>query len=517
MSAAFSLMRETLRTRSTVWFLLAALAFLYLSLFIPPSTPIYSAGDSSVYLLNATRMFEGESIYRDFFQFTLPGTELFYLALFKLVGPRVWIPNVTLIVLGLGLTALIMYVSRRVLTGWIAFLPALLFLTFVYWQWLDPSHHWFSTLIVMGAVAVLIERRTLSRLALAGAICGLATFFTQMKGVTGWLGVAVFLLWEGRYTREKSGSLLVKELTLLTPFVVTLATASAYFIWNAGWQRFLYCTVEFGIRYYPRNWSNNLSVYVTGLWPLGAHWYTALRKLAVFLFLHALFPLVFVLFFMRCRRRVSGQPSEPWDRLMLVSIVGLFLFIGVARAPAWTRLDAVSPPALILAVWLMKSWGKLGQAALGCLGLFAMALALVEPRSRQREPCLYLPPPGPQACLRQGRYEEEYRWVFDRTRPSEYILEGNWPTFYFLLGLRNPAKVPFLSNTDYTRPEQVADVIESLERHRVCFVLWSLSLDLYDPRDPPGGDHLGPLRAYLRTHYHVAKTFADDEFWERNP
>src|SRR2546422_2780874 len=273
MSAAFTLMRETLWTRSTVWFLLAALAFLYLSLFIPPSTPIYIAYDSPIYLLNAKRMLEGESIYRDFFQFTLPGTELFYLALFKLVGARVWIPNVTLIVLGLGLTALIMYVSSRVLAGWIAFLPALLFLTFAYGRWLDATHHWFSTLIVMGALAVVIGRSNLARLALAGALCGLATFFTQVTGLTALLGLAAFLLWERVHTQEKYASFLVKELGLLTAFAVTLATASAYFIWNAGWQRFLYCTVEFGIRYYPRNWSNNLSVYVTGLWPLGAHWY----------------------------------------------------------------------------------------------------------------------------------------------------------------------------------------------------------------------------------------------------
>ena len=159
MPAPFGANRGTLPSRTVVWFLLGALVFLYLSLFIPPSTPIYFAGDSSVYVLDAMRMLEGESIYRDFFQFTLPGTELFYLALFKLVGPRIWIPNVTLIVLGLGLTALIAYTSRKVLAGWVAFQPALLFLTFVYWQWLDPSHHWFSTLMVMGALAVVIERR----------------------------------------------------------------------------------------------------------------------------------------------------------------------------------------------------------------------------------------------------------------------------------------------------------------------------------------------------------------------
>ena len=108
--------------------------------------------------------------------------------------------------------------------------------------------------------------------------------------------------------------------------------------------------------------------------------------------------------------------------------------------------------------------------------------------------------------------------MFERTHPSEYFLEGDWPSLYFLLGLRDPASVPFLSNTDYTRPEQVADVVESLERHRVRFVLWSLRLDLHDPRDPAGGDHLGPLRAYLRAHYHVAKSFANGEWiWERNP
>ena len=108
--------------------------------------------------------------------------------------------------------------------------------------------------------------------------------------------------------------------------------------------------------------------------------------------------------------------------------------------------------------------------------------------------------------------------MFDHTRPSEYFLEGHWPSFYFLLGLRNPASVPFLSNTNYTRPEQVREAVESLERHRVRFVLWTLVLELPDPRDPPGGDHLGPLRAYVRAHYHVAKTIGDDEWiWERNP
>ncbi len=419
MSAAFALMRETLRTRSTVWFLLAALAFLYLSLFIPPSTPIYSAGDSSVYLLNATRMFEGESIYRDFFQFTLPGTELFYLALFKLVGPRVWIPNVTLIVLGLGLTALIMYVSRRVLTGWIAFLPALLFLTFVYWQWLDPSHHWFSTLMVMGALAVLIERRTLARLALAGAICGLATFFTQMKGVTGWLGVAVFLLWERRHTQEKSRFLLVKELTLLTTFAVTLATASAYFIWNAGWQRFLYCAVEFGIRYYPADSFNTWRVYMTEVHR--PHSLNDLASLAIFFFVHALLPMIYILFFVRYRCQAQDRPREAWDRLMLVGLVGSFLFLSIAPSPSYRRLCAVSPPALILLVWFVGYPAKVERLALSCLWVAALGAFIVEPLARQTGWRAYLHLPTGRTAFIGAQDFEEDRWVFERVHPREHF------------------------------------------------------------------------------------------------
>lgn len=49
---------------------------------------MFLPGDVSVHLLNAARILDGETIYRDFFQFTLPGTELVYLALFKLTGPR---------------------------------------------------------------------------------------------------------------------------------------------------------------------------------------------------------------------------------------------------------------------------------------------------------------------------------------------------------------------------------------------------------------------------------------------
>ena len=59
------------------------------------------------------------------------------------------------------------------------------------------------------------------------------------------------------------------------------------------------------------------------------------------------------------------------------------------------------------------------------------------------------------------------------------------------------------------------ECIEALEKHRAPLVLWSSQLDYVSPR--PGGNHLGPLQSYLRSRYHVAKTFGNcDQVWERN-
>ncbi len=86
----------------------------------------------------------------------------------------------------------------------------------------------------------------------------------------------------------------------------------------------------------------------------------------------------------------------------------------------------------------------------------------------------------------------------------------------FALGLGDPAQVRYVTTTEYTRPEQVQKVIEGLEKHRVRFVCWYPGLNLPDSTGK-GSDNLGPLRAYVRSHYHLVKTFAtSDVILERN-
>ncbi len=200
-----------------------------------------------------------------------------------------------------------------------------------------------------------------------------------------------------------------------------------------------------------------------------------------------------------------------------MSIVGLFLFAEIAPAATWLRLFAIALPAMIIFVWFVGNSRRLSRALTRSLWVIALTLAVAEPWWTQRHWRALLDLPVGRAIFLERNSYENFKWMLDRTRPSEFFFQATWPGFYFPLGLRNPAYMDMVSATDYTRPEQVHNVIESLESHSVRYVVWGLSLDVLGDQ-LAGADHLGPLRAYLCTHYHVVKLLNGyEEVWERNP
>src|SRR6266566_4471876 len=76
------------------WFVLLMLlgisGYLYLNVFLVTNIPILLGGDQVFFWMNGQRMLHGERPYVDFFQFTPPGADIFYLALFKMFGPQIW-------------------------------------------------------------------------------------------------------------------------------------------------------------------------------------------------------------------------------------------------------------------------------------------------------------------------------------------------------------------------------------------------------------------------------------------
>lgn len=504
--------------------MVGALTFLYLNLFILPGIPILVSEDPQIYLMNATRMLEGQMIYRDFFQFTPPGTELLYLALFKLFGTQGWIPNAVLVLFGLGFAWLSIEISKKVVRGPMAFLPGLLFLTLAFRIWFTGStHNWLSVLAVTAAVAVIIEKRTPVRLAGAGTLCGLASFFTQPRGILAVLGLTVFLAWEKARQRQQWNRFFKDEAYMLMSFFLAIVVPNAYFIEKVGLERFLDCTVRFVVRYFPSDaMYNSFNAYTVDLADFlfaPGSWMTyRLPAIGMWLFMHALVPFVYLGFFMRYRREAHTRPEQPWDRLMLLCFVGVFQLIGIASAPSWFRLCAISIPALVILVWWAASPGRFRKTLAGLLWGVALALVIAEPLERQIgwRACLDLPR-GRTAFLEHDLYDKS-QWLLQHTQPSGFFFRGVFPEFYFQLSQRNPAKVPYVTPTDFTRPEQVEEVVEALERTRARYVFWSVWLDV-PGYSPPEGDHLGPLRAYLGSHYHVIKIFGDADYeqvWERN-
>src|ERR1700722_9594423 len=156
--------------------------YLYFNLFTLTGTPYLLDGDQVFFWVYAQRLLNGEHVYRDFFQFTPPGTDLVFLCLFKLFGLRIWITNWVVWLLGVILCWLCFRVSRSLMPESQALCAAMLFLVIVFGKILNATQHWFSVLAVMLAVSILLKDRSPAKIAAAGAFLGLASFFTQTRG-----------------------------------------------------------------------------------------------------------------------------------------------------------------------------------------------------------------------------------------------------------------------------------------------------------------------------------------------
>lgn len=77
---------ERVLTWRAVFALLVGGTFLYLEVFVLTATPRLASGDQAIHLNSASRLLQGQIIYRDCDYFTLPGPDVLYAVLFKLFG-----------------------------------------------------------------------------------------------------------------------------------------------------------------------------------------------------------------------------------------------------------------------------------------------------------------------------------------------------------------------------------------------------------------------------------------------
>jgi hypothetical protein len=493
---------------------LGSLCFLYLQTFLLPCVPIYQGDNAPFFLLDAARMWRGEVIYRDFLELAFPGLPALDFLLFRVFGMRAWIPSATLVFVGLALTQLSAHIARRVVSGPSIFLPSVAYLTLAIGNALDDTHHWFSILACMGALAVLLEDRRPVRVVLAGALCGIATCFTQSRGVSAVSALTAFLLWEGHAQRLGHRWWMKRLLGLLASCGVVIILVLAGFAWRAGWASFSNCTFGFVAKYYSFFHRNNLSVFMVDM-PVFGSLLLSIPALAVWLFINLLAPLVYLLFMVQWWRNRERNPQPLSGRLLLINLMGLAFFVSIASAPNWIRVASSALPGLILLAWFLDAPGKLKRMARWTLWGVSLGTGIVTPMITQLSAQGPLQTPtGRVAVVDTDRYEK-YRWLLPHTSSNQYVVDAGSGDAYFLLNLQDLAPVPFLTLSAYTRPEQVSALLNTLGRQKARYIIWPVELDL-PPFGNRGSDPLGPLRAYMRKNYFVVSTFSDGaQVWQR--
>lgn len=498
--------------------LLGTAAWLYSTAFVFPNIPIFEGDVSPIFLHEAVRILRGEIIYKDFFEFLFPGIQYVDVALIGLFGTKAWIPNLMLVVLGTGLAATGFLVARQVLDGKLAYLPSALFLGFAFTSEPDPTHHWYSTLAVMAALAILVTGRTPTRLVIAGALCGVAMLFTQTVGPAAAFGIALFLIWGRRKGTQGLREMLKTQALLWVPFAVTVLVPVTYLIARAGFVPFFTYTILFPARYFRLWFWNTPQVYLyeapnfKGLVQIGA--------IAMWLSIHVLIPAVYLVFLARWIRMRKIQAGEHWDRVMLLSLVGLCLFMTVVSSPSWLRLCSVSFPGLIVLVWLTRGFETISTLFRRALWFAGAAALAAQPLIAQTNWQGVLDTPAGWEVFTSPDVYSKFKWAQEHTQPGDFMFQASDCSLYYLLELNNPARVSFLTASGYTRHAQVQDTLQLLEEKRVRYVLWSVWLDVPFPNRPGSADaaRLAPLREYLRTRYKLVRNFGEPDYeqvWER--
>ena len=484
--------------RHDVTVLLGCAAYLYASLFANPETPYLLGGDQVSFWMFAQRMLHGEQIYRDFFQFTPPGTDLVYLIVFKLFGPRIWTTNLVVLLLGVALCLLCWRIARSIMPRPEAALATSLYLVFVIGGTLNGTHHLFSLLAVLSAVALLMEGRAWMRVVLAGALLGLATFFTQTRGPVAALGIAGWLTWEKFRLDEPWSRCLRRQGLLFATLVLMWLALSSHYIATVGLRQLWFFQVTYVREYMVTGWDASIG-------SPEARPYGALVFLVRWLFGYALLPTVYVICFWKCWKLQQAVPCDNAARVALLTAVGATLWVEVAQSPTWFRLFCVSMPGVILLIWLLPAAGKITYSLTRVLWIGVIGLAAHQMWSKHLSYTVVQQLPAGRIAL-GPLWAEKSGWLVAHTKPGEFVLQAENPKMYLPLGLRNPIFLDVVNSDSASTLGYLALSIRQLEEKQVKFIVETPAYSAPS------------FHEYLLDHYRLVWRFSDrDEIWERKP
>jgi hypothetical protein len=503
--------RPAAGVRKRFYFLFAAatLAFLYLRTFTLGGTPLIVSLDETLYFEHGLRILRGQIPFRDYFTYVMPGADLLYAGVFALFGVHAWLAQAFVILLGFTIAVLLVWISSKILRGPLVFLPALLFLVLDFDITKDATHHWYSTLFVLAAVATLLGGRTAARVGAAGMLCGFSTLFTQSQGLLSLIAIGAFLVW----TRDRETRVAAQLTWLVIPFAIIVGGVLGYYAVRAGFATLYFALVTFVIHNFPARTFHTPGVYFMNFPP--HHKLTDLVRLIPYFFIHILVPFGYLWCLVRIYRERSTIDLKTRDAMLLINFVGLALFAAVAQAASYNRMCMIAPPATIVCVWLVRGASATKRTVQGALWMIGLLFLVALPIALQRHWRGYLDLPTGRTAFFNAIEFEQFQWFAQHTHPGESYV--GVPLFAFALALDDPTTVDYLTDTDYTTADQVAAAIRSVQIHQTPMIaLFDFGENSQRYASHPGRSNLAPFLAFVHAQYHLTKVFPSIEVWERN-
>jgi hypothetical protein len=479
----------------------------YLRNFVFPHVPILFWNDQMLYAIDGARMAAGQAPYSEYFLFLTPGTDLVYAGLFRWLGVSLWIPDLAMVCLATIAIFLLTLAAAKVLHSSLIAMPAALSIGFVLYGGMDATHHWYSTVIVMGAMLVLLGGSEDWRIALAGALCGLAASFTQSKGGFVTAGFILYLFVQSLPKREAFSIRWRRCLLLCGTALGSFLIINGNYMWVLGLREWFKWIVLFSLRYYPTTpgqnwhfWEDLQNHQGAAKWICGS-------------FLYILVPLTYLIsigiIYCRCR----DEKSEASNRLLLITITGVAMLLAVAPSSSVMRLSSASLPATILMSWLISRGNRFTRAIGAALAAFALVIALYLPIRTQTVHWRYLELPAGRTAFSDSGKFDLYRWMSEHTHPGQ-VYFGIAP-LSLPLRLQCPAPIQAPGPWEYYRPEHILASINAIERYKIPLLVLRPNTQYIGSWGYRPG-YLDAYDAYLKQHYRPVRTFSTgDVVWQR--
>ena len=161
---------------------------------------------------------------------------------------------------------------------------------------------------------------------------------------------------------------------------------------------------------------------------------------------------------------------------------------------------------------------RFAYASVATLMFFGLFMAI---RMQTNWEVAYLDSPAGKLAIVVSPQSGRYQWLLEHTKPGEYFYEVYEPMAYFPLRLKNSTRFGQIWPSEYTRPEQVAEVVRDLGQKPPKYILWDNGY-LGSGAEHLPGDHTAPLADFVQMRYSpIGDIYEMDgksiQIWEKKP